>query len=233
MKKVFIHQPDFIPWLGYFKKLYLCDEFIILDDVQFNRRGFTHRDKILTSDGPSWLTIPIKKKGNFKTNINQVLIDNSTNWKKKHLNSLFFNYKQSLYFEENFVKIEKIYEQKFDKLIDFNIKTISIISKILTIPKKKQLFSSSLNIKEKKNEKIINLLKKVDAKIYLTGNPSMEYLNLADFEKNNINISIIDDKLKIYKQNSKKFYDKISSLDFIFNCVGSNYNPFKKIINVQ
>ena len=90
MKKVFIHQPDFIPWLGYFKKLYLCDEFIILDDVQFNRRGFTHRDKILTSDGPSWLTIPIKKKGNFKTNINQVLIDNSTNWKKKTFKFTFF-----------------------------------------------------------------------------------------------------------------------------------------------
>ena len=57
-----IHQPDFMPWMGYFNKIQNSDLLIHLDDVQFSRRGWTHRDKIRIHNNHTWLTIPIEKK---------------------------------------------------------------------------------------------------------------------------------------------------------------------------
>ena len=76
---VSIHQPNFLPWLGFFHKMAQCDKFIILDNVQFARRMFFHRTKIKTSQKKAlWLTIPVHDKYR-ETNINEVFIDNSQN----------------------------------------------------------------------------------------------------------------------------------------------------------
>ena len=76
-----IHQPDFIPWVGYFEKIRLSKKFYILDDVQLSRRGWTHRDKLIINNIEKWITIPIKK-GNYDSLIKDIEIDNDIQWKK-------------------------------------------------------------------------------------------------------------------------------------------------------
>ena len=89
-----IHQPNFIPWLGYFYKIYQSDIFVFLDDVQFSNQGMHNYHYIKTSQGPFRLKIPVRK--NFKDNINKVWINDDVDWKEKHLKTFIANYKRSI-----------------------------------------------------------------------------------------------------------------------------------------
>ena len=82
-----IHQPAYLPWLGYFDKIQRSDFFIYLDSVQLekNSYSYTYRNKIKTPQGSTWLTIPLKTKGYTTKSIRDIRIDNSQHWKKKHL----------------------------------------------------------------------------------------------------------------------------------------------------
>ena len=92
---VTIHQPDFLPWLGFFDRWEKSDLYIVLDDVQFIRRGWQHRDKIKTSQGIKWLTVPVIKKNKYFQKINEVKINNSIDWRKNHLNIIEESYRKA------------------------------------------------------------------------------------------------------------------------------------------
>jgi len=56
---VSINQPAYIPWLGYFDRISKSDLHIILNHVQFEKNSMTNRNKIRTSQGWAWLTVPL------------------------------------------------------------------------------------------------------------------------------------------------------------------------------
>lgn len=215
MKKTFIHQPDFLPWIGFFEKLKLSNLFIILDDVQFLRRGWHHRDKIKIRDNWMWLTVPIKKN-KFEAMIKDIKIDYSYNWIDKHLKTLSFYYNKADFFNVHFSEISKIYNKKKKFLIDLNTDFIFYITKIFKL-KFDYILSSSLNVETSGKNRIIELLKKTDSKLYITGKPSLDYLDINVFKKEEIDIYIHEYKMKNYKQLNGKFIDKLSVIDFIMN----------------
>ena len=94
-KTLAIHQPNFIPWIGYFYKWMNCDVLVMLDDVQFSSNSFVNRNKIKTPHGEQWVTIPIIQKGHFGQKINDVKIIQGTKWIKKILGSFKMNYKKT------------------------------------------------------------------------------------------------------------------------------------------
>ena len=131
IKSVVIHQPDFIPWIGFFERLIRADFYVVLDNVQYIRRGWHHRDRIKTDSGSAWLTVPVKNKGRFEQLINEVEIDDSQNWRSKHLKTLHQNYNKSKYYSSVYPKIEAIYLQNHRLLIDLNIAFINLITKFI------------------------------------------------------------------------------------------------------
>ena len=90
---VAIHQPDFLPWLGFFDRWQKSDLHIVLDDVQFLRRGWHNRDKVKVPGGVAWLTVPILKKGRYGQPLQETLIDNSRPWRRKHLGMIRDSYR--------------------------------------------------------------------------------------------------------------------------------------------
>ena len=112
MVTIGIHQPEFLPWLGFFKKMQQCDTFVLFDDVQFDRHGFQNRNQIRNKKEPFFLTIPVKSHRISK--INEVKMDNSQNWREKHLKTITTNYSKSKFFEEYFKELENIYNEKID-----------------------------------------------------------------------------------------------------------------------
>ena len=78
---VVIHQPDFMPYLGFFHRLFFCDVFVLLDHVQLLKRGWHHRDKIKGPQGELWLTVPVKRKNGVQR-INEAKIDCGQDWTK-------------------------------------------------------------------------------------------------------------------------------------------------------
>lgn len=212
MIKTVIHQPDFLPWLGYFDKISQADQFIILDDVQFSRRGWTHRDKILSKNKKKWLTVPIKK-ASFDEKINKIEISYEVNWVNNHYNIL----KEAYAYEKNFNiiidEIIKIYNNKFKLLIDLNYQLILFILSKLDI-KTIILFSSSFNINSKKSDKILDLLTSSNSNYYITGKPSEQYLNLNKFKEKNIFIKWHNLSNGIFAK-KKNINTDVSIIDYI------------------
>ena len=68
-KIVTIHQPQYIPYLGFFNKISESDIFIVLDDVSIDKGGFTNRNRIKTLNGPIWITIPLVRNNKIIKNI--------------------------------------------------------------------------------------------------------------------------------------------------------------------
>ena len=86
---VAIHQPNYLPWLGYFYKMVKADIFVLLDNVQYEKNGYTNRCQIKTPQGPFWLTLPIKRK--FPQMINEAEIVNYAQEKERHLKIIIQN----------------------------------------------------------------------------------------------------------------------------------------------
>jgi len=224
--KVVIHQPDFISYIGFFHRLIFADIYVILDNVQFPKGGWNHRDKIKTANGVIWLTIPIKKAP-LDTNINQIYIDNSYDWRSKHLETIKQAYKKAHFFNEIFPHIINIYNNKTDKLVDFNINSINIILKLLDI-NIKQILASSLNVTGKSNQLVVNILKAVNATHYISGIGAKNYFDPKPYQDANITVIWQNFIHPVYPQLHGEFVTGLSSIDFLLNCGIENS---RKIIN--
>lgn len=217
-KTVVIHQPDFIPYLGFFHRLLYTDLFIILDDVQFvkSNNSWTHRDKIKTRSGAKWLTISVDKA--FRdTPINQITISDSIDWKKQHLDLLIENYKKTPFFHEIFPYLEALYSHHFEKMMDFNIASIKMLLELFKIDIKIQ-YSSNLKTSKTKSERLAELLIQVEATHYLSGVGAKAYHDDEPFNKAGIEVVWQDFRHPVYPQLHGEFIPYLSSIDLLFNC---------------
>jgi hypothetical protein len=214
---VTIHQPDFIPWLGFFSRWAKSDLFILLDDVQFLRRGWHHRDRIKTQHGAHWLTIPIKKKGKYSQLINEVEIDNSNDWCCAHLETLKHAYSRAPYYQTVIRELEKVYQVPGESLRDFNIGMLKCLAQFFHINTEICL-SSDLKVGSSSAEKLIKLVKAVKGKTYLTGMGSKAYLEEKLFQEENIHVIWEDYQQPQYEQLHGDFSSNLSAIDYLMMC---------------
>jgi len=192
-KIITIHQPNYIPWLGFFHKLLISDVYVAFDDVQFEKNSFNNRNKIKTANGDCWLTIPIITKGKSKeTLLNSAQIDNNQNWAKKHLKTIKTNYSKAEYYDDYIDFFEDTYSKKWTYLSELNMYILQWIIDELKIDTEIILSSEIKNKKEKKDELVLEICKGLDADIYISGALGKDYLKTNDFEK---------EKIKVYFQN--------------------------------
>src|SRR3989338_1301971 len=116
---VTIHQPQYLPWLGYFNKADHADVFIILDDVQFKKNDWQNRNRIRTSQGWQWLTVPIFH--DFGQKITEVRINNNDNWRETHLKAIILNYGRAPFFDDYIGIFEDAYARPWTYLVEINI----------------------------------------------------------------------------------------------------------------
>ena len=131
--KTAIMQPTYLPWLGYFELMSNCDIFILLDDVQFIEGSWHQRNKIKTPSGELFLTVPVLSKGKRQQKINEALINNNINWKRKHLASIYFNYKKAAFFNNYIDELNDIYSKDYQTLLDLNLTLLEFFRKNIGI----------------------------------------------------------------------------------------------------
>jgi len=216
MKTISIHQPNFMPWLQFFDKMKKCDHFVFLDDVQFEKNGWQNRHKIRTSEGSMWITVPVKSHINLK--LNETKIDYTHNWFEKHRKSLVMNYSKAKYFDKYWEPIEKIFDLKYENIVDLNLDLIEFIKEKFDI-KTKTILSSELDVKSNGSKRVIDICKKLDADIYLSGHglPGKKYIDENDFKINNIQLEYQNFIHPEYKQCYSSFISNLTSLDLLFN----------------
>ncbi len=216
-KTVVIHQPDFLPYLGFFHRFLLANEWIILDHVQFlrNSKSWHHRDKIKCAQGEKWLTIAIQKCHQM-TPINEVLLSD-TQWRADHLNLITANYRNAPFYMEIMPHIYRLYECRGERLVDFNLASIDMIKQLfdVSIP---AVPASSLHPEGKANELLVDLLKKVEADTYLSGAGARAYYDPLPFDNAGINVMWQDFTHPVYPQLHGDFIPYLSSIDLLFNC---------------
>lgn len=221
-KIVACHQPNFLPWMGYFAKMFHSDIFILLDDAQFtqghNKHNWTTRVQILTSSGPLWLSVPVKRSGKGKQLIRDVQINTSdTRWLRKILQTIEQNYIKTPYFQKYYPELEDIIERSYTNIAELNFQLIEWFVKQLEM-KTKIYLSSDYSVSTSSNQRLIDLTTAVGGNIYLSGDGADEYQLEEEFRKNGIELQKMEFKHPIYSQHKRTdFIPGISIIDAIFN----------------
>jgi hypothetical protein len=210
------HQPAYLPWLGYFDKIHRCDLFVFLDSVQFEKNSFTNRNKIKTSQGELWLTIPVKAKGHTSGTLATLEIENRENWRKKHLGSILANYRKSKRFDELYPQLEQLYARDHALLsnlcrehLDFWLGAIGL--------KRRVVKSSELPITSTKSQLILDLCRHFSADAYISGPQGRDYLDEAAFKEAGIGVTYQDYRHPTYPQLWGDFLPYMGIVDFVMN----------------
>jgi len=225
--KVAIHQPNYLPYLGFFHKLSLADTFVIMDDTQYDKK-FTNRNKIKVPGNWIWLTVPINKKHKFVAN-KIVEINNEENWQSDHFKKINHSYSNSEFFKKNYKTFfEKIYSKKWDHLFTLNYELIIQLIDWLDI-KIEVIKESELNVKGNSTERLVNISKKIGAETYVSGIGGKEYMNEKMFETNNIKIEYQNFQCPKYKQVfNSEFIPNLSIIDLLFNIGPESLSKLKE-----
>jgi len=215
-KTVAIHQPNYLPWIGYFQKMSLADIFVILDTVQFSKDSYTQRTKIRAKDGWFWLTIPVEKKYYFKS-INEVYLPRDSKWMKKHKMAIISNYAKSIFFDKKFID-EYYCNNEFIKLQEFNEYGIFYLKDKFGV-ESKVIRASELGLDKnlKSTELLIEIVKRVGGDVYISGMGGKKYIEEEKFEKEGIKIRYFEFKPFEYPQRWEGFEPYMSAIDLLFN----------------
>lgn len=217
---VSIMQPAYIPWLGYFDRVFKSDLHIVLDDVAMDnssRTKFTNRNKIRTPKGWSWLTVPLRSvtRSHEKLIIDRE-ISTSTNWSEKHLKTLKSNYSHSNFYSRYSEYFENFYQQEWVFLAPMLRESTRYLMKELGIHTP-HMRSSELSLKSKKADLILDLCIEVGASTYLSGPFGRDYLDERAFEKAGIGLKYHDYMHPCYEQRFGGFQPNMSVIDLLFN----------------
>lgn len=215
-----IHQPDFLPWLGFFNKAALCDVFVIADHVQYRDNGFQNRNRIKTPHGAQWLTVPVARQ--FGEPIFKVRVSThrqgSKSWADLHILNIRRNYSRSPHFDKYFGIFEEIYRRGYEHLYEYNVAFIQAIFQMLGIHSKIAV-THDWGLKESKTQSVVEICKHVGADSYISGIRGVRYLDAGLLSSNGIRLLYNKYEHPVYTQLYMKlgFASNMSVIDLIFN----------------
>ena len=217
-KVVAIHQPNYMPWIGFFQKIAKVDRLVILDTAKFTKNGIIHRNKIRTKENWAWLTIPIENKYK-EVAIEDVYLAEDKKWWGKHWRLILGNYGKAKYFAEYKEFFEKLYsEKKYTKLQDLNEIIIFYLFECFNIHPE-VIRSSELNMDPSlvKTDLNLEIVKRVGGDVYISGTGGKNYIKEEKFEKEGIEIKYFEFKFFEYPQRWGGFEPFMSTIDLLFN----------------
>ncbi|EDY80597.1 WbqC-like protein family [Verrucomicrobiia bacterium DG1235] len=225
--KIALLQSNYIPWKGNFDMINMSDKYVIYDEVQYTKGDWRNRNRIKTLNGTcQWLTIPVKLEHTEQT-IDETHIADSK-WKQKHWGMISSNYSKAPYFKKFKARIKDLYETTpEDKLSRINRHFIEGICDILKI--NTPIYDSrEFSLIEGKQERIIDLCKKLEADVYLCGPAAKSYIQEELFEANGVKLEWMDySGYPEYPQIAGDFEHAVSILDLLFS-VGDDYPKYMK-----
>ncbi len=225
-------QPHFFPWCGYFGLLDFVDEFVILDDIQFNKRSWQQRNRINLFNKPFLLTVPVLSKNKFNQIIKDVEIDSLSNYKKKQKKILSDAYSSRPFFEKYFLEISKIYDKDHKLLIDLNLDILNFFIKVLKI-NTKIVFKSKLNINSKKENMIKDICELRGCSEYVSPLGSENYLNLLKNKNLKFKICYYEFNCIPYFIENGTFLPQLSCIDLVFSIGDKSINYIRDNFKIK
>lgn len=214
---VSIHQPAYLPWLGYLARIAASDRFVFLDTVQFERNSFVNRNRIKTPQGPLWLTVPVLRKGHMERSLLDMEIDERRDWRRKHLLSIEQNYRSAPRFEALRDSLTTLVETNEDRLSELCARQLQFWLSELAV-ETPVLRASELPVEGTKSDLVLTLCRYLGASTYLSGPLGRGYLREEDFAAEGIDIVYFDYRHPTYPQLHGPFLPSLSVVDYWMNC---------------
>ena len=219
---VAVHQPHFLPWLGYLDRMAQADLFIVLDHVQFERRNYQNRTLFLLEGQARWLTVPVLQRSQ-KERILDKQIDNpgdgARRWASNHFQTLRYAYRHAPFFRLYEAQLREIFDAHWDSLVELNHALLEFLRAALDI-RTPMVRSSTLDVGGHRSELILNLCQAAGADTYLCGmGGCRSYLDRTAFARAGIKMQWQEFHHPRYRQcGSGPFIEGLTALDLLFNC---------------
>jgi hypothetical protein len=215
---VTIHQPHYLPWLGYLHRMSQADLFIVLDHVQFERGNYQNRTRVRVNGAPHWLTVPVEQRSQ-KERILDKRVENRLDWARSHFETLRRAYGSAGYFGAYAADLRAVYSTQWERLTDLNDALLEVLRRAFDI-RTPLLRSSTLGVDGQKSELVLNICRAVGAKGLLVGlGGSREYLDRAAFADAGIELRFQEFTHPQYVQRgATSFTPGLSAVDLLFNC---------------
>ncbi len=213
-----IHQPQFLPWLGYLDKIRAADVFIFLDDVQYKKNEFQNRNRIRAGNEPRWLTVPVRF--NFGDTLRQTQIADATPWRRKIIGTLEQYYGRTPYFAEFAPGLFAILEQPWANLAELNEATVRWLLGCFGITTPLLVSSAMAPCASHPTGRLIELCRQVGAGTYLSGAGGHDYLEADRFAAAGLELRFQHYAHPVYPQHNAgggELMSHLSAVDLLFN----------------
>lgn len=210
--KVTIHQPQFLPWLGYLEKIARADLFVVLDQVQFKKQEWQNRNRIRTADEWQWLTVPVHQR--FGQRIHEVHVNRQVDWRRRHLRALALHYAKAPYRDLALAGLRRLYETDWERLVDLNLAVIRWLLETFQITTPVRL-ASELSLRDQPTDRLIDICRAVGAATYLAGPGAEQYLDRPRFERSGLRLELQRFQHPVYIQCYDPFIPGMSALDLL------------------
>ncbi len=217
--KVGIMQPYFLPYIGYFQLIKAVDTFVVYDNIQFTKKGWINRNRVLINGKDEYISLPLKKDSDYLMVNERFLSESFDQEKDKLLRKISENYRKAPHFKEGFAVVEDCFNSPERNLFDFVWSSVRKVCQYLNITTE-VVVSSNLPIDHslKAQEKVIALCKNLHADEYINNAGGMELYEKEDFSREGIALHFIESKSRPYKQFNTAYMAKLSILDvMMFN----------------
>jgi hypothetical protein len=215
VKTVVILQPQFFPWRGVFEQIRLADEFVHLDDVQFQKGGFTNRVQLKTANGPLWLTVPVLRHGSLPP-IGEVEIDYKSDWREKHLRTFAMSYARAPFVANAQSIVADVYAERPKTIAELDIAALERCCAELGLH---PTFTraSATPVDGAKTDRLVALLVPRGANAYVTGLGALDYLDEPQLAGAGVEVRVMQYTRRPYSQLHGAFDPHVSILDAIAN----------------
>jgi hypothetical protein len=212
---VSVHQPQYLPWLGYFDKIDRADVFVLLDTVQYKKNEWQNRNRIKTAQGPQWLTVPVTYR--FPQLICEVGVNGCERWQHRQRQALVTNYRRAPHWESLEGFFGDLFSRGWDSVAALNIHVVKRLAAILGITTPIHVASGLGPLPEEPDERLIALTKRFGAGTYLAGSGGHDYMDLSKYERAGIEVVFQDYRHPRYDQLFGEFESHLSIIDLIYN----------------
>lgn len=213
---VAVHQPNYLPWLGYFYKIANCDVFVLLDDVQFTKNSYQNRTRIKGPNGSLWLTQPVLHSGRAEQATSEVEFDGRVGWRTKHLKTLSANYGRSPHASAILDACQDWLGGAGSRLSETNIAIITAVARMLGL-RAEFVVSSTLKVDLLKGDRVAEICRRLGGTAYLSGAGARSYQTEEQFTERGIELVYSDFKVREYPQLWAEFCPGLSVIDALFN----------------
>lgn len=214
--KLAIMQPYFFPYIGYFQLINSADEFVVYDNIEFTKKGWINRNRILINGVDSYITLPLKKDSDY-LNVNERFLAES--WKSergKLLNRIKEGYRKSPQFATAFSLIQECVLFEDNNLFNFIYNSLDLIKEYLSISTRYRI-SSDIEVDHslKADKKVIAMCRAVGATTYINPIGGRELYSKDEFKNNAIDLIFLNTKEINYKQFENEFIPSLSIVDVL------------------